>query len=571
MSQEGHTTASPGRSTRASYLVVVDQIASWRHALPDDGQIIIGRVAECDVTVSDTAVSRQHVRIDMVAGRATVVDLASQNGTLVNNRRISENELVDGDVISIGAAILVFHGPAVSVARVAIVSPAEFGVQLGRELERVVQYGRELALVHLVIGELDRATVEQRLLPHLRALDLVTWHSASELGVLLPETDGEALDTLVSRMLTIIPHGRLGFALAPRDGCDANTLVTGARGAADGASSGRANGARPPRTVDLGDRIAVIADPALVRVFELVDRLAPADLSVLIQGETGTGKEVVATALHRLSPRVGRPLIAINCAALPENLVESELFGHERGAFSGAVTTKPGIFESARGGTVFLDEVGELPMSVQSKLLRVIESRRVTRLGDVRELVVEMRVVAASNRDLKHEIQAGRFRQDLFFRLSGATIWLPPLRDRPREIPVLAHRFVSDACERANRSPLVLTGGAISRLTRHPWPGNVRELRNVCEYLVATVVGGQIEDLQIDEILAGAQDPVVPNPTSEALSAFRPLSEEIEALERTRITEALRSTKGNRTQAARAIAMPLRTFLERLKRYAIDV
>jgi len=551
--------------------VVVDQIASWRHALPDDGQIIIGRVAECDVTVSDTAVSRQHVRIDMVAGRATVVDLASQNGTLVNNRRISENELVDGDVISIGAAILVFHGPAVSVARVAIVSPAEFGVQLGRELERVVQYGRELALVHLVIGELDRATVEQRLLPHLRALDLVTWHSASELGVLLPETDGEALDTLVSRMLTIIPHGRLGFALAPRDGCDANTLVTGARGAADGASSGRANGARPPRTVDLGDRIAVIADPALVRVFELVDRLAPADLSVLIQGETGTGKEVVATALHRLSPRVGRPLIAINCAALPENLVESELFGHERGAFSGAVTTKPGIFESARGGTVFLDEVGELPMSVQSKLLRVIESRRVTRLGDVRELVVEMRVVAASNRDLKHEIQAGRFRQDLFFRLSGATIWLPPLRDRPREIPVLAHRFVSDACERANRSPLVLTGGAISRLTRHPWPGNVRELRNVCEYLVATVVGGQIEDLQIDEILAGAQDPVVPNPTSEALSAFRPLSEEIEALERTRITEALRSTKGNRTQAARAIAMPLRTFLERLKRYAIDV
>src|SRR5262249_34590819 len=210
----------------------------------------------------------------------------------------------------------------------------------------------------------------------------------------------------------------------------------------------------------------------------------------LITGETGSGKELVATAIHTLSQRGGRPLISLNCAALHDTLVESELFGYEKGAFAGAKAAKAGLIESASGSTLFLDEVGELAPALQTKLLRVLESNRVTRVGDVREREVDIRFVAATNRDLEADVTEGRFRRDLFFRLSAATLHLPPLRERPRELALLATAFLDDACRHAGRTAMRISDEAMAVLLAHSWPGNVRELKNLMQYVAAPLAGG---------------------------------------------------------------------------------
>ncbi|MCE9579306.1 MAG: sigma 54-interacting transcriptional regulator [Deltaproteobacteria bacterium] len=541
------------------------------HPLAIDGTVVVGRAPDCQLVVRDSSVSRHHARIETTAGRAVVIDLGSQNGTLVNNHRVARHELVRGDVIAIGTVILVFHGPSAAAPAISLVTAVELRASLARELERVVHYGRELAVVHVTAERGERAELEAALAPELRRLDLIAWSGPREVELLLPEAGREHVEALIERTLAALPGARLGYALSPVDGCDGDALLGGARAAAAATAPGTAAGiATTMRVLALGDREVVIADPAMARVYALVERLAAAELPVLVTGETGTGKELIAAALHHLSPRRARPRVAINCAALPDTLVESELFGHERGAFSGAATAKPGIFEQAHGGTVFLDEIGELSLHVQAKLLRALETRRVVRLGDVRELEVDFRLISATNRDLKAQVAQGLFRQDLYYRLGGATVWLPPLRDRPREIPILAHRFVAEAAAQARRAPLALTTDALQRLATHPWPGNVRELKHVCDYLVATTTGAVIQEWEVEDVLAASGEPtpppVAPPPRAEA-AAFRPLAEEVEDLERTRIGEALRATGGNQTRAARLIAMPLRTFLTKLKRY----
>jgi two-component system, NtrC family, response regulator AtoC len=573
--------ATGGRSDDRLYLLVVAGDASWMQPLPHDGALVIGRVAECEVVLADSAVSRQHARLELRAGRATAIDLGSQNGTLVNNERIDHRELADGDVLTIGDAVLVFHGPPPH--GLALASWAELRTQLGRELERVRQFGRELAIVHVRIPDDDRDRLLASLGRHLRPVDLAAWDHDRELAALLPELDADGLAAILAALASELPTAQLGHAAAPRDGSDVASLLGGAKAAAGAAPrGGHAGPGGAVRTLTLGAQAVVIADPAMARLYGLVERLAPTELPVLIGGETGAGKELVALALHHLSPRRDRPRIALNCAALPEALVESELFGHERGAFSGAVASRAGIFEAARGGTVFLDEIGELPLTVQAKLLRVIETRRLVRLGDTREVPVDFRLISATHRDLKDEARHGRFRSDLYFRLSGATVWLPPLRDRLREIPILARRFLDEACARAARPPLTVAPAAMQRLTEHGWPGNVRELKHVCELLAAVVDGDRLEDWHLDDALGGAVTrdepaPAIPGPTSTPATAapvtsapgVRSLADEIEQLERTRITEALRATGGNQTRAARAIAMPLRTFLSKLKRYGL--
>ena len=585
MSTAAMTRATPSSADGARvYLLVVAGDASWMHPLPRDGAVVIGRVAGCDVQINDTAVSRQHARIDLIDGRATVTDLNSQNGTLVNNQRVERRELVGGDVLTIGTGVLVFHGPSSHALPMTMVGWDELRSLLARELDRVAHFGRELAVVHVRIGAEDRGKVAAAMTAHLRSLDAAAWTPERDLCLLLPEVDADGAVATIDGLLAALPASSFGYAVAPRDGCDADSILGGARAAAIASVGGtRASAAGAMREVPLGSGTAIIADPAMVRLYALVERLAAATLPVLVYGETGAGKELVAEALHHLSARKGKPRVALNCAALPEALVESELFGHERGAFSGAVATKPGIFEQADGGTVFLDEIGELPLQVQAKLLRVIETMRVTRVGDTREIAVDVRIVSATNRDLKDEAKRGRFRQDLYFRLSGATVWLPPLRDRPREIPILAQRFLADGCAKAGRGPVTVSPALYQRLAAYPWPGNVRELKNVCQFLLATVTGARLEDWHVDGVLVVDSDgapgpavgssPALPVPLAEVGDPgerkFRPLGEEIEELERTRIAEALRSTHGNQTRAARAIGMPLRTFLSKLKRYGI--
>ncbi len=346
-------------------------------------------------------------------------------------------------------------------------------------------------------------------------------------------------------------------------------------------------GAPKVTELTLGERTVVVADPAMKRLYELIRRLAASELPVLILGETGAGKENAAFAVHHWSRRTDKPFVALNCATIGETLAESALFGHEKGAFTGANSAKEGLLETADGGTVFLDEVGELPLAAQAKLLRALETRRILRVGGTREREIDIRIVAATHRHLEREVAAGRFRQDLFFRLGVATVVLPPLRDRPSEVGVLARRFLDRACAATGREPLSLAPATMEALGRHDWPGNVRELKNTLEYVAATVEGALVEPKHLPErILAALRSPaasipgaptppLTPTPAEAPSLAAAPgrrgasISEEMRALERERMVEALRATGGVKVRAAERIGMPMRTFALKCKRYGL--
>ncbi len=257
---------------------------------------------------------------------------------------------------------------------------------------------------------------------------------------------------------------------------------------------------------ELQRRTGIFGDSAAVQeVLVRIEQMAPVSSTVLIQGESGTGKELVAKAIHDLSPRRGKPFIAVNCAALPETLLESELFGHEKGAFTGAAERRLGRFELADTGTIFLDEIGEIPASVQVKLLRVLEARSFFRLGGAQPIKVDVRVVAATNRSLKDRVAAGEFRDDLFYRLNVLSIYLPPLRERRADIPLLVKRFVREFATAHDRPFPGISAEAMQRLVQAPWPGNVRQLRNLIESMVVLAPGSEIRAADIPaDVMEGA-------------------------------------------------------------------
>jgi transcriptional regulator with GAF, ATPase, and Fis domain len=280
--------------------------------------------------------------------------------------------------------------------------------------------------------------------------------------------------------------------------------------------------------------------PGLRKVVEQIQLVAPTDTSVLITGESGTGKELVARAIHEHSSRNGRALVKLNCSAVPEGLFESEFFGHVRGAFTGALKDKPGRFELADGGTLFLDEIGELPLAMQAKLLRVLQEQELERIGDTRTRKVNVRIIAATNRDLKKEVDARRFRQDLFYRLSVFPIEVPPLRERREDIPPLAAHFVRQSARRMNRPELRITQDALSELAAYDWPGNVRELQNAIERAVILSRGGP---LRFD--LAGSNATDVSRPRNQSASKPDLLTrDELKRQERDAIAAALKQTGG---------------------------
>ncbi len=236
----------------------------------------------------------------------------------------------------------------------------------------------------------------------------------------------------------------------------------------------------------------VFEDPRSQEVLRRIRQLAPSDATVLIRGETGTGKEIAARHLHELSRRADRPFVAINCGAFSETLVDSELFGHDRGAFTGATAARDGWFEAAQGGTLFLDEIGDLPLGIQVKLLRVLQEREIVRLGSRQPTAIDVRLVAATNVDLQEAVAAGRFREDLYYRLNVATLWLPPLRERTGDIPLLAQHFLLLYGDRLDADSVEITPEALDRLIEHPWPGNVRELENVVHHALLVCQHGRI-------------------------------------------------------------------------------
>ncbi len=303
----------------------------------------------------------------------------------------------------------------------------------------------------------------------------------------------------------------------------------------------------------------VIGDPRMRAVHRLVARMAGGDISILLLGETGVGKEIIAETIHARSPRAGRPFLRLNCAALSESLLESELFGHERGAFTGASQAKPGLLESAGGGTVFLDEIGELPPATQVKLLRVLEERRVMRVGALRSQPIDVRFVAATNRNLVDAVAAGQFRQDLYYRINGISITIPPLRERRAEIEPLAREFIHRFCRESGREPVPeLSRAARRQLLRHPWPGNIRELRNAIERAVLLCAGRRIAPAHLP--LAEAAPGEAPGPGGGPVAP---------AAERQLIIDALDQCAGNQTAAAQLLGMSRRTLVSRLVAYDI--
>ncbi len=300
--------------------------------------------------------------------------------------------------------------------------------------------------------------------------------------------------------------------------------------------------------------------PAMQRVFETLRKVAPTDLTALVRGESGTGKELVAQALHELSPRRERPFVAVNCAAIARELVESELFGHERGAFTGADARRVGRFEAANGGTLFLDEIGDMAPATQAKVLRVLQERRFERLGGTTPIEVDVRIVAATHRNLEAEVAAGRFREDLYYRLRVVEIALPPLRERREDVPALAQRILAQLAERHGRAPKSLTPGALAALARHAWPGNVRELRNALERAAVMSEGDSIDacDLQLDVAAAAPPD----DPSLPFSEAKRRATEEFE---RAYLLRALRAHGGNVSRTADAIGMVRQSLQQKMR------
>ena len=314
-------------------------------------------------------------------------------------------------------------------------------------------------------------------------------------------------------------------------------------------------------------------DGKLRHVLQQLHRAAATDATVLLEGESGTGKELFARGLHALSPRADAPFVAINCAAIPDTLLETELFGHEKGAFTGAVARKAGRFELAHRGTLFLDEIGDLPLALQAKILRALEEKRFERVGGTQSLVVDVRVVAATNRNLKQRVAERQFREDLFFRLSVFPIQIPPLRERSQDVVILARHFVDRFCRDLNKKPLTLSTAALDELNSYSWPGNVRELQNCIERAVILSDGDTIQPRHLNlSFRQPATVAAVVSPWEEIdlsgtmTDALRRVTSEVE---RRKLERALSEAAGNKQRAAETLQISYKTLLQQLKEYGI--
>ncbi len=599
------------KAAEPAYLLIVEASSSRWLPLPSEGALLIGRGEEADLALSDAAASRRHARILVSASEVRVADLDSRNGTRVNGQPISGTvALATGDVVSIGEVSIILRCKKAPPAARVLLDGSALRRRLDEEVVRAQTTQDALAVAVFTFttapdaGALARAL--DPALPILRIIDVAALLGPQELVVVLPGLEVEAARPVadsIARALGGADVVKVGLAAHPADGAGGDTLIAAARSLAARADGGSVADSDRLSRIQLGDRAVIVADPAMLRLYGLIKRLAPSDLPVLIRGETGSGKENAAQALHTWSPRAAAPFVAINCAALPETLVESELFGSEKGAYSNSTATKPGLLEMAEGGTVFFDELGELPRAVQPKLLRVIETKKLMRLGGTKERTINVRFIAATNRDLEEEVRAGRFREDLLYRVNAATVVLPPLRDRPSEIATLARLFLTEASARIDLPPRSLSTASIHELCRHGWPGNVRELKNVIEFMAATVEESVIEPWHLRARLGAGERRAVTSPslssapaTAEAAEplvqtpaatepvrlptdpshaaagtprAFTPIADELREIEQRRMAEALESAGGIQTRAAELIGMPLRTFQQKVKLYGL--
>ena len=614
----------------------------------------IGRGEGNIVQLSDPAVSRQHCGLELREGALCLVDEGSRNRTLVNGQPVTVHRLAAGDEIALGKTRLSFL-PADGGAAVVRHTPGRVTMEVGsRELMALGVPGRDepsrrhlaalAALGDRLRGEASSGreavgrvacesaiaalSADRTLLVAREGGRLVPLAGAAAAGEAAPQLamPREVADKVVAeqKALTLdagggktglaVPVGEIALLWAERRGafdtldlmaaqCLAHLLAAALAGADARDQLARGKAALEER---LGDADFVGRSPAAQKLLDVVARVGPTDATVLLGGESGSGKEMVARAIHRASRRRAGPCVAVNCAALTETLIESELFGHEKGAFTGATDKKLGRFELADKGTLFLDEVGELPLNLQTKFLRVLEERCFERVGGQRAISVDVRVVAATNRDLADMVRRGTFREDLYYRLSVIHAVVPPLRARPEDIPLLAEHFLARMRGQVSRRIRGFAPDAMRLLEQHAWPGNVRELRNAVERAVVLGDGEWIRaedlppgmgargaapaaarrtssptpplgsmaivepgpDVSRVTIETGPPPPASPVPPETSDAGGPPKS--LRELEREGIIAALAATKGNKAQAAAILEIDRSTLYKKLKEYGIE-
>ncbi len=625
-------------------LHVVDASGTARSFHLDEGAYIVGRGQDASVRIEDDSISRRHAELVIGSTQHSLTDLGSMNGTRVRSRPLTPHQRVAleaGESFELGSLMLVLQRRrSQERPRRRLFDHGYFESRVDEEIARraakrtlhedsatlrtdLIDVGFTLCRVHIV-DSIDNGAVAEVLETVLPPTVIAAEYAPGELEFMFIDTSWDDIEAVCEALRLRLEAEGVGiksaFAVFPRDGRTASSLLS--------VANQKLTSEAELVVTPLAERASTSAVGAMERLKRLIERVADSDLSIVIHGETGVGKEVMAREVHRLSPRHGKPFVGLNCAALTETLLESELFGHERGAFSGAVATKPGLFEVADKGTVFLDEIGEMSPAIQAKLLRVLEERTVLRVGGLSPRSIDVRFVAASHKDLEAEVAAGRFRQDLYFRLNGITVEIPPLRERTDEIEGLASMFIADACRRNRRSVVpVLSKEATSLLLRYAWPGNIRELRNIVERAVLLCGDSRIapEHLPVERLTRHRHEPSptsvsssLPSVSSSPLGPRMPsslsrefpsnasphrravepppigagdddepdtlavgrrsanvdgqarsesLKDAVTELERQRIIDALKACGGNQTRAAEMLGISRRTLVNRLDQY----
>ena len=582
MEDESKTIETAGElqldwSVRKRFLLIVYQEQSSRILELEEGQeIIVGRDPEADLCIDHSRVSRRHTRLWRQKNQVLVEDLGSTNGTRVNGELIEgQARLRTGDEVGVGSASLVLSALSASLGQRRIMSDSELEERLADEVDRARRYHRpmSLAMVRLA-GSTETIRRHLALMAQaLRRIDLLAAYGPREYTLLLPETDGPAAHDALQRLARPIEQeagGRMmvGIASCPVDAHSPNALIDAARRRLRQVRRGG-----PPSSEPLSPTIVtsaaedrrpqvVAVSRQLTQVLRMARRVGAFDTTVLIMGETGSGKQIVAEEIHRSSPRKKKPLVHLNCAALPPSLLESELFGHERGAFTSADSTHIGHVEACNGGTLFLDEIGELPQQAQPKLLHLLEQQTFTRVGGTKLIQGNVRIITATNRDLEAEVQDGRFRQDLYFRLSAFVLPVPPLRDRSEDIEPLARQFCAEVAASLNQQPPAISERALGVLRRYAWPGNVRQLRNVIERAVVLGEGEPIDIVHLPDRLLGV-DPRPRPPDQGTLDA------KLGEVEAQIIRDALNACDGNQSEAARRLGITRRALIYRMKKHSV--
>ena len=544
-----------------------------------DKPVVVGRAWPADAVIADLSLSRQHARFRWDEGGVFVEDLGSTNGTVVQGKRIVEARVQPGEPVVLGAVTASVHFTTPQAGLTQGVDGHErFIARLEDEVTRARSFSRPLSLLMVRAIGREEAHVSHwcpRVRNELRSVDHLTIYGPGSVLILLPEIGrAEAWgmgSALVQPERPAEPRLVCGVATCPDSASTADQLVESARIAGRRATLGEPVQMAAPLYAGDDTSGVVILSGQMRQVFDLVRRVARANVTVLVQGETGVGKEVIARAIHRDSPRASRTLQCVNCGAIPPNLIESVLFGHEKGAFTGAEKTTKGLFEQAHGGTLFLDEIGELSQATQAALLRALETKTINRVGSPETISVDVRVIAATHRDLDAMVSQGSFRLDLLYRLNTMQIRIPSLRERPEEIEPLTELFLKQASKDGGVHVRSIDSAARALLRAYPWPGNVRELRNVIERAVILCSGEEIGVADLSERVRDAGGPLT-SPTEMPPRGDEPdrdFKDRVRDYELDLIVDALRRCNGNQTAAAKLLKVPLRTLVHKMKTLGI--